>query len=273
MAKRLDLPAQVPNLKTLASVSAARISASKFSRDGEVVWRQPQNRIVLPLSGLHGRPVTVQFDGGRTKEFLWHGQLGFYPAGAETRTVAGISTSLHLLWTPDAETAGLLEPLNPFEDDLISMWATAIASELDSEAPDRLFVESLGNAAILRLKRIFSDKAGATPRSSGMSRERLRRVTEYIDAHLGDDLTLDVLADIACLSAHHLSRSFHRTVGVRLHRYVLQRRIERAKQLILETELSMAEIGWMVGFGSQAAFTKRFHQEVGQSPARLRRGA
>jgi AraC family transcriptional regulator len=262
-------------LHTISSLATGTLSAATFTRgDGEVVWRHPQHRMVLPLSGLDGRLVTVQFEGGRTKEFAWHGQLGFYPAGTQTRTVAGAAKSLHLQWRPDPETAGRLEPLNPFEDRLIALCAQAIGRELDGGASDRLFVESLGNAIIIKLMRNFlPSSAIETPQTSGLSRERLRRLVEYVDAHLGDELTLDALAAVACLSPYHLSRSFRRAMGIGLHRYVVQRRIERAKRLVLETDLSMAAIAWTVGFESQAAFTKRFRQEVGQPPSHLRRAS
>jgi AraC-like DNA-binding protein len=215
----------VQGLHTLTALSTGKVSAARLTRGaGEVVWRQPNHRIVQPLSGLDGRRVTV--DGGRVKEFRWQGELGFYPAGTETRTVAGAATSFHLVWTPDPETAGRLERLNPFEDRLIAVCAEAIARELDSDAPDRLLLESLTNAIVVKMMRHFVPASEVeTPRKSGLSRDRLSRLVEYVDAHLGDDLTLDALAAIA----------------------------------------------WTVGFESQAAFTTRFRQEVGQPPSSLRR--
>jgi AraC-like DNA-binding protein len=263
----------VPGLHTIDSLTAGAISVSKFTRgDGEVVWRHPQHRIVLPLTGVDARQVTVQFEGGKVKNFVWHDAVGFYPAGTQTRIVTTAATSLQLLWTPDPKTAGRLEPLLPFDDPLIATCSHAIARELDSGTPDQLFVESLGQAIVIKLMRHFSPAAAVeAPHTSGLSRERLRRLVEYVDAHLGDELTLDALAAVACLSPYHLSRSFRRAMGVGLHRYVVQRRIERARRLVLETDLSMAAIAWTVGFESQAAFTKRFRHEIGQTPSHLRR--
>jgi AraC-like DNA-binding protein len=264
---------ETPGLRTIGTLTAGAISVSKVARgDGEVVWRHPQHRVVLPLTGADVRRVTVQYDGGRAKEFVWHNGLGFYPAGTHARIVTTAATALQLLWAPDRETAGCLEPLLPFEDPLIATAAHAIARELDSGTPDRLFVESLGNALVIKLMRRFASPATVeTPHPSGLSRERLRRLVEYIDAHLGDDLTLDALAAVACLSPFHLSRSFRRAMGTGLHRYVVQRRIDRARRLVLETDLPMAQIAWTVGFESQAAFTKRFRHEIGQAPSHLRR--
>src|SRR5882672_323787 len=201
---------EVPGLRTIAGLATRAVVASKVARgDGEIVWRHARNRIVLPLTGADSRQVTVQLDGGRTREFVWHDGVGFYPAGIQARIVTTAATSLQLLWTPDPETTARLEPLLPFEDPLIARAGHAIAGELDSGVPDRLFVESLGNAIVIKMLRHFLPSSVVeAPHKSGLSRERLRRLVDYVDAHLGDDLTLDALAAIACLSPYHLSRSF-----------------------------------------------------------------
>jgi AraC family transcriptional regulator len=104
-----------------------------------------------------------------------------------------------------------------------------------------------------------------------LSRERLRRVTDYIEAHLAEPLSLTEIAEIACLSPFHFSRSFKRSAGVGLHEYVIRRRIERAKQLMLYSDLSLVQIAGAVGFDSQSSFTARFRREVGLSPGRFRK--
>jgi AraC family transcriptional regulator len=262
----------ISRVHPFTSLCVGPFLVQKFTRDGgEIEWRHPHHRIVLPLTDTDVRPMTVQFERGRTREFVWHSSFGFVPAGTQTRVVTSAATALQLLWAPDPETAGRLEPLVPFEHPFIQSSLHAIARELDRDVPDRLLVESIGSAILITLMRHFGGRGFEVPRAHGLSRERLRRIVDYVDSHLGEELTLDILAGIACLSPHHLSRSFHRATGLGLHRYVVQRRVDRAKRLVLESDLSMAEIAWTVGFGSQAAFTKHFHQKVGQSPARLRR--
>ncbi len=272
MTQTMSCGPAISGLHPIASLSAGAFLAQKFTRGGgEIEWRQPHHRIVLPLTDADDRTLTVQFEGGRTRDFIWHSSFAFVPAGTQTRVVTSAATALQIMWAPDRETAGSLEPLVPFEHPFIQPSLHAIAREIVCGTPDRLLVETVGTAILIQLMRHFSGKGIELSRPHGLSRERLRRIVDYVESHLGEYLTLDTLAGIACLSPHHLSRSFHRATGVGLHRYVVQRRIERAKHLVLQSELSMAEIAWTVGFGSQAAFTKRFHQEVGQSPARLRR--
>ncbi|HEY6980750.1 AraC family transcriptional regulator [Reyranella sp.] len=216
-------------------------------------------------------PIAFQVEGGPTRQALWNDNLGFCPADVELRSVSAGATTVHLLWRPDPETAGKLEPMLPFHDSFISVNARAIASELEGEAPDPLFVESLGHSIIVKYMRQFSTRGIDAPRSSGLSRERLRRVVDYIESNLGDALTLDIIAEVACLSPYHLSRSFRRTTGIGLHRYVVQRRIDRARQLVLSTDLAVSQIAVAVGFDSPAAFATRFRQFTGQSPSSLRR--
>ncbi len=263
---------QVSGFKVRKAVPTRSVFAQKVTRlDGEVTWQQPVHRIVLPPPLTKPHPIVFQIDGGPVREALWNEHFGFCPADVQLRSTTAAATTVQLLWQPDAETKGKLEPMLPFHDAFIAVAARAIALELDREDSDSLFIEGLGHAITIRYLRQFSTHAVEIARSSGLSRERLRRVLDYIEAHLADVLTLDVLAEVACLSPFHLSRSFRRAMGVGLHRYVVQRRIDRARQLVLDSELAITQIAAAVGFESAAAFSTRFRQFIGQSPSNLRR--
>jgi AraC family transcriptional regulator len=104
------------------------------------------------------------------------------------------------------------------------------------------------------------------------SREwRLDRVVEYIEAHLADALSLEEMSAIACFSRFHFSRCFKRSMGVSPHRYVVQRRIDRSRLLLEQSNLPLVEIAISVGFDSQSSFSACFYREVGISPGRFRR--
>jgi AraC family transcriptional regulator len=98
-----------------------------------------------------------------------------------------------------------------------------------------------------------------------------RRLAEYIEEHVSDDIPLAALAQLVQLSPYHLCRSFKRSFGVPPRKYHATRRIERAKQLLAKRELSITAIALAVGFSETSTFTAAFHRLTGQAPSRYRR--
>ena len=84
------------------------------------------------------------------------------------------------------------------------------------------------------------------------------------------NLSLTVLADIACLSPYHFSRSFKELAGVGPQRYVIQRRLERAKTLLRRTHEPLARIAHEAGFADQSHFNSMFRREIGVTPNQFR---
>lgn len=99
---------------------------------------------------------------------------------------------------------------------------------------------------------------------------RLERSRDYIHSHFSEALSIDTMANFACLSPHHFHRLFTRTFHRTPHDYVLQLRIERAKTLLKHTDLPIIQICLEVGFESPSSFSARFSRETGTSPARFR---
>ena len=154
-----------------------------------------------------------------------------------------------------------------FSDPLVSQIVGTIAREMESGFLDRILVDSLNTALAVRIVRQFIDPSKIMPApSNGLSRERVQRVCDYIEAHLDDPLTLADLAGVACLSPYHFSRSFKQSVGVGPQRYVMQRRIERAKTLMRQTNQPLALIAQEAGFTDQSHLTSLFRRETGMTP-------
>ena len=104
----------------------------------------------------------------------------------------------------------------------------------------------------------------------GLPLARLRRVLEYVEAHLGEDTSLRQLAELARLSPDHFATLFRQSIGLPPHRYVLERRIARAKELLAGDQLSLAEIGYALGYTSQPHFITMFRKLTGlEESARL----
>ncbi|WP_347567155.1 AraC family transcriptional regulator [Mesorhizobium sp. WSM4904] len=94
---------------------------------------------------------------------------------------------------------------------------------------------------------------------------------DYVEAHLSEPLTIDTLSRIASASSSHLRTWFKAATGMTLHRYVLRRRVERARSLILGSDLSTSEVAYLTGFAHQSHLAHWMRREIGQTPRSLRR--
>jgi AraC-like DNA-binding protein len=108
------------------------------------------------------------------------------------------------------------------------------------------------------------------PNRGGLSPARTHRICEYIHSNLGQNISLEALAEMAGLSTHHFARAFKRTVGMPPHGYVLQRRIEHAQQMLRNTDLPMSEIALSAGFSDQSHLARHFRRITGMSPSVVR---
>ena len=100
---------------------------------------------------------------------------------------------------------------------------------------------------------------------------QIRRVGDYIDAHLSRRILVSHLSTIVQRSPAHFSRAFKRTFGVSPHLYILRRRIEKASHLMLVSDDSLSDIALACGMADQPHLCKIFRQMTGQTPAAWRR--
>jgi AraC-like DNA-binding protein len=114
-------------------------------------------------------------------------------------------------------------------------------------------------------------QAPAPQAHGGLSSGALRRVREYVQVHLSESIDLSMLAAVAGLSMHHFAREFKQSAGVTPHRYLVQKRIERAQQMLAQTDLALAEIAYAVGFSDQGHLARHFRGLLGTTPREFRR--
>jgi AraC family transcriptional regulator len=173
-----------------------------------------------------------------------------------------------------ARRCGGFDSCPGLHDPLVSQIALTFANQIDCGILDNILAEALSTALAARIiQRHVAPSAITLAPSRGLSRERLQRVREYVQAHLNDRLTLTDLAAVACLSPYHFSRSFKQAVGVGPRRYVAQCRLERAKTLIRRTNQPLAWVAQETGFTDQSHLTSVFHRETGLTPGRFRAAA
>ena len=138
------------------------------------------------------------------------------------------------------------------------------------EPPTRLEMEA---RALLIVERLITKHHSGHPRRTigGLAPYLMTRVTEFIAARLADEISLDDMASIAGLSTFHFCRVFKQSTGIPPHRYQIALRIERAKDLLANSTLSIAAISAAVGYDDQGQLARLFRKEVGISPSHYRR--
>jgi AraC family transcriptional regulator len=135
----------------------------------------------------------------------------------------------------------------------------------------QLYVESLANVLAMHLLREYSTAQHRIAMyEGGLGDRKILQVSEYIHEHLDREIKLEELAQLTGISQFHFSRLFKQSMGVSPHQYLLQQRVERAKQLLKNSKLTIAEIALQCGFNSQSHLGKQFRQLTGLTPKAYR---
>jgi AraC family transcriptional regulator len=162
-----------------------------------------------------------------------------------------------------------IAPRCQFRDVQIEHIAWALAEEDRATSPHGLlYRESLGMALAVHLLARYPAQASEV--RAGLSAQALARITEYIEAHLTEDVSLLRLARVCGMSASHLRVLFKRTVGIPIHEYVIQRRVERARVLLVESELPVSQIALEAGFAHQSHMARCMRKRLGFTPNSVR---
>jgi AraC family transcriptional regulator len=150
-------------------------------------------------------------------------------------------------------------------DPLIEVLSRALAEE--STTNQSSYVEALGKSLVMRLLRLKAPQS----KSNALPSWRLQRVKGYIDAHMTKVVSLEDLAASAGLSRMYFAAQFKAATGYRPHEYVLFRRIEHAKALMLESDAQLVEVALRAGFSGQAHFSTVFKRFAAETPAQWRK--
>jgi AraC family transcriptional regulator len=179
------------------------------------------------------------------------------------------------IWHKGFEGAGdfAIRPSVGVDDKIIRRLGALGRHELsEGGAGGRLYGEGLAAMLAVHLLREYGfPKRLPIRHKGGLTPLQMRRVIDYIDTHLADELGIVELAAIAGLSPHHFGAAFKASVGTSPHRFVIERRIQHARQLLRDGDRSIAEIACAAGFSSQSHFTTNFHRVTGMTPGQFRR--
>ena len=171
----------------------------------------------------------------------------------------------------DPRSASLQDPLGLEAPLLESLLLTMLEEIEDGSPPPRLYFEGLFDAVLLRLIRSATGACASTsPARQAIAPFRLRRVQDYIAAHLAEDLDIQALADVAGLSRFHFSRAFQQTTGFSPYLFVTRARIAHAKAALADPKRSVAAVAQESGFNSPTQFGATFRKLTGLSPREWR---
>lgn len=149
----------------------------------------------------------------------------------------------------------------------------ALKADIEAGCPGgRLFRESLGTALAARLLQRHNVRSlPMRDFKGGMSSVKLKQLLAHIEDNLESDLSLAEIADVAGLSVSHLKTLFRQSTGVPVHQYVLRRRVERAKALLRDRDLSITQIAFATGFAHQSHLARHMRKLLGITPATIRK--
>lgn len=153
---------------------------------------------------------------------------------------------------------------------LIPSETTAVLTDLLGQA--RIAISRDPAAAedwLSRFEQIL--RQGPVARTGGLAPWQAARVQRHVEAHIAERLHIAELAAIARLGEKHFARAFKATMGTSPHAYVVQRRIHRARALILETRLPLSQVALEAGLADQAHLSRLFRRFLGATPSACRR--
>jgi AraC family transcriptional regulator len=242
----------------------------------------PETVLTLPLRAAQENEWAWDMGHGWHNETAVPGRLLLLPSDNESRWRVKGARQLLVLTVPTKTIRQILGSTTPdrlqdafrplaektWEDEFVQLlmmrlWKATAALH----STDRMLVD--GGLVTLVTHLVERSEAIQKPiKFVALPPWRLRRVFEYVDAHLHEPLDLVALADAAGLSVRHFARAFREELGETPHRWLMARRLERATDMLKKNELPLAQIAEACGFAGQSHFTKVFKQLTGDTPKR-----
>lgn len=232
----------------------------------------------LPDTAVAERCIDGQFKVERVHP----GDILVLPAGVGQRSRWNVPGEfMNLVFDPVALGRSLDDAANSTSFELVPHFSTqdllvlqlglTLKKLLQQGQPDCLYAEALTNTLALHLLQTYATRRPILKTySDGLSRPQLQRVIDYIHNHLDADLSLATLAALAGMSAHYFSQLFKQSTGFAPHQYVVRRRVDRAKALLVQPHFSIADVAYQTGFAHQSHLNRHFKRLVGIPPGQYR---
>jgi AraC family transcriptional regulator len=244
----------------------------------------PAQHVIVTHSDRPSFQVERKLDGHLHRDRMIAGDIVVVPAnishGAYWNTEINITV---LILEPTFVAHTIYESVDPDRieliphfsksDPLISQIAFALKTELESDGlSSRLYAESMATALSAHLLRHYSaGKHAIQDYTGGLSKYKLRQSLEYIHDNLIEGFSLQAIANYIGMSQYHFARMFKQSTGMTPHQYLIESRLEKAKKLLANTDLTISEIAYRTGFASQSHLTSQFRKHVTITPKAYRK--
>ncbi|MBV8049223.1 MAG: helix-turn-helix transcriptional regulator [Paludibacterium sp.] len=156
------------------------------------------------------------------------------------------------------------------EDRRLAALARQLAAESWQDSESRLNANALGHEMLAYLLLNYSDRRRDLRPRGGLAPAQRRRVLDLIDARLGQELTVGELARELALSEYHFARMFRESVGEAPHRWIMRRRLARARRLLAHGDLPLDVVANQAGFSHASHLTRHFRTALGATPGTYR---
>ncbi|WP_295809821.1 AraC family transcriptional regulator [uncultured Nitratireductor sp.] len=249
------------------------------------VARSEHNLVSIMLEPSANLQSAISSDSAQTFDAV-PGALVITPAGADA-TVSWSSTRENItVVLPTEGVDELIEhefqqvnrKFSPVPLGTVDAWALSIARQMKAEfiqphAPNELYLDSLITVLGVHLLRNYAGvRKPWTTASGGLSQQQARLVAEYLENNFAGKVSVAELARVAGLSHHYFIQAFARSFGKPPHRYLIDRRLDFAEELILGGDLPIANVAYLSGFSSQSHLTATMRKHRGRTPMQVRRG-
>ncbi|BAY84241.1 AraC family transcriptional regulator [Calothrix parasitica NIES-267] len=241
----------------------------------------PHFKIAIPFENASIFTTWQTASGKRKQKYVRQGNVSIVPADLPHETTIENKLEMIVINFERLQIEKLADELIGKSVEIIEKWAAQdtlirqLGLELRQEfiqgSPRILYAESVVNILSTHLIRHYSkDKIEIKNCDSKISAHQLKKVIDYINENLEDNLTLAELAVVAKMSQYRFARGFKNSTGFSPHKYLILQRIERAQNLLNQNKLSIAEISYQLGFTSQSHFTTAFRKITGITPKSYR---
>ncbi|MGV0025042.1 helix-turn-helix domain-containing protein [Phormidesmis priestleyi] len=289
-----DLPQVLPNQPLLTSYQSdwrgIQLAHHRQPSLDLPEMANPQHIVIVPLGhqAVEGELVSegrIHSISYREQDYA-NGCIQVFPADLPYKlhvtTASQVVEFVHCYLEPTFLAQIAHESVNPDRvelllevkrvDLLIHQIGLALKRNLEIDGVgSRFYTDSMATALSAHLLRHYATRNPLfREHDDGMSNQKLRQALEYIDAHLSENLSLSAIADELEMSQYYFCRLFKRSTGVAPHQYLIQQRIERAKQLLKQPQLTGTTVALKCGFSSQSHLAKHFRQRTGLTPNQFR---